>query len=1213
MAIGYRKRDANKIRIVDSVDNAEIVLGLCEGEIQGLENGLQSFYFGDTPLQNSQGGDNFEDYDLDIYPGSGDNEKITYKLGGGTNPVSVRQELVSGEPKVAYGTLKNIDYLDIRIVVNYLLDTANSKGKIRDYNVQVLIEYQAASEGNTWHNINGTDEPFILVGQVTSKTVQQFRVEVSRINEPYNVRVTKVSPDADGTSYHNDIEFESFYELVKTAREFPYTAIAQIYIKSSGQLSSIPSVSGIYKLKRIRVPINYNPTTREYNGAWNGSFKMAWSDNPAWCLYDFVMDNRYGMNAYADVEMDKWDCYEAAQWCDELVSNGRGGQEPRFTCNLVQTDATNGREFVSYLAGLFNAFIVEPSTGYLRLFVDRDADAVFLFTPENVTDTGFSYSFTNPETRYNDIKVSFTNPDMNWTADTRRLLDYLDEESDTYKRIQDDISFNGRVTYDFVAVGCIREGEALRRAFYKLNMALNETMQVTFTTNRQAQCLSNFDIILIADPVLGYSLSGRIKSLSADRKTIYLRDSIRFETVDDEFTITFNTPEGIYVNKLAPLDTPGQKYELELEEVVPEGILPEAATFSISGNNQFGMAKPFRILSITETDGNPDQYTITAMELDRGKWTAADNLVLSKPTEYSGLLSPSDIPHIKDLTFYLTYNPVDLQTELKLTPVYVDSYPYYSGNIRVYTRLKGTTEWTRQDLINGDTVVDLPTGEYEFMVLPVSTTGITPSEETAPIFPYTVPSVNQRPDNVMNLQVERSTSGVQLSWDPVSNIDLAGYEIRKGEDWDTAEVVVTNLMSNSFYIALIDASTQHYMVCAKNYLGNYSEFPAFVATKVMAPDDVTTFYATVSLDRVRFDWSQVPGTDIEYEIRQGDNWSTGIKVASAKGNNTTILLPSLPNIVYCIKAKSLAGLYSKNARYTQPDMELKSDRNVIIKVDNGAAGFPGVTYGFEPYAIYNEDTSSMMTIPNVMVMSQEVLRAEHYFTVSLNKETRARNWFETSAFANPTRMRWVDLHYLWNQTESHISWLGSQSLDVEGEIEPVITKYIGADNYNKLIGFSYNETLEDISETYTPSSSSNVTYSGAHLVNGLVLGENTKVNYQNILLPEIFNVTFRLKVDSNSEDNLNLITFLNNQDYIRIYTSDGKVYCKCSDHNDLEIEYKHAASLDFLTFGFSQSETERSLYFFADYGNFESSETINATPIGAFNKYCINKEIGEPL
>lgn len=1177
------KKAARTINLSETTDQAEIVLGLCEGEIEGLENGAKSFYVSDTPLVSAGGDDNFEDVALELFPGSGTDEELYYFLGGATRSTGVGVELSYNVPVTRQTQTGELDFIEIRLVIAALM-YQGKKGPGAS-SVEVKIEYRAISD-EKWSNITGEDLPIIFTGKISGNVVQEFRIEVEQKNEPYEIRITKMTPDADEVTAYNTISWESIQEGFVTPKEYPYTALAHIHLQYSNQLTSVPSFYGIYKLLRVRVPSNYDPETREYTGEWDGTFKFAWSDNPAWCLYDFVMNDRYGVNAYSTVTLDKWDCYEAGQWCDEMVNDGRGGLQPRYTCNLLQTEATNGREFAIYLASLFNAALVEESTGYLRLFVEKDADAVFLFTPENITEEGFSYSFTSPETRYNDVKVSFTNPEMNWESDTRRIYN------------QDDIDKNGRVTYDFAAVGCIREGEAMRRAYYKLITSLTEKITVTFSTNRQAQCLSNFDIILIADPVLGYSLPGRIKSISEDRKTVYLRDSVYLEA-GIGYKISFNLPSGLYETEINPVSGSGSLYEFTVVDALPED-LPELATFTIYGSDNTGTPKPFRIVSISEGD-NPDVYTITALELNRNKWEAADNMEFAGMGDYSGLPSVSEIPHIIDASFYLTYNKVNDETELYITATFDPTYPYYSGGLVVYSKTSGDEVWTKREVVNNNVIIDHPAGLYQFVILPLSTTGITPSFETAPIFTYEVEDVFDYPSNVKNLKVARSINGVQLTWDAVTDIDLAGYEVREGTDWDTGEIITAGFMGTSIFIALEDSSIHHYMVCAQNFLGIYSLIPAYISTSVYSPEDVPAFYATVCQDRVRFDWEQVDGVDIEYEIRQGNNWSTAIKVAKVKGNNTTVLLPALSDVVYAIKAVSPAGLYSQNPRYARPDMELFSNRNIILEVDNAAEGFPGITYGFEPLSY----------VDKALVMEQEVTRAEHYFPVELRKTTRARNWFDTEAFSYGNRLTWRDLHYRWSSTEAHVSWINSKELDADGDIEIVIMKYREPEDYTGLYGFPYNGFTNDIAEKIYPDVETSISYTDSHITKGLLLHNATYLEYSGMVIPEVFNLMFKLKVTDQSEENLNLVTLYGINTYLKIYTFDGQLYLRMSDYNDIIIPYKRATALDFLTIGVSQTATERILYFYADYGNYENYKAIEAAPVGSFSQYFINRKLGE--
>ena len=1163
-----------------SNDNVELVIGICEGEIEGLENGEKSFYVGDTRLENENGSKNFDDFNLEILPGSGANEFLEYEFGGSARSTSVGVQLLQNVSVVRQTQAGDIDFVDLRFLIQslYYQDDSGIYGS----SLTLRLEYKGLSE-KEWKNV--LDNDLVITGKTTSSYVKEVRIALDRIEEPYEFRVTKLTEDGDGSSFMGIISWESFQEGNTTVKEYPYTALAHLRIKSSGQFSSIPEFTGIYKLAKVRIPTNYDPVTREYSGVWDGNFKLAWTDNPAWCLYDFIMNDRYGVNAYCPVTLDKWDTYEAAQWCDELVNDGRGGKEPRYTFNMVISDARNGREQAVYMAAAFNAILVEEATGYLRLKIDRDEQAVFLFTPENVeAESGFSYSFTSPETRYNDITVAFVNPEMEWQEDRRRIYN------------QDDIDKNGRVTYEYIAVGCIREGEALRRSYLKLISAITEKTIVNFKTNRAAQCLANFDVILISDPVVGYAIPGRIKGYDEDRLHIYLRDSIYLEAGVD-YKISFDVPEGIVELEIDPVSGSGNLYEFILKQPLPENI-PDYAVFSVHGSTLTGTPKPFRVTSIKEVEGSPETFEISAIEINRKKWEASDNMTFEVDQENSGLPSALDIPYALDVTFTEFYDRENKEMQLVIgTVLDHNAYPYYSDDIIVFSREVGTKSWTKRQVVNFNTIINHPGGRYEFVVLPTSILGNYPPFENAPVYVYDVTNMADPPSDVQNFTASRLIDGIQLSWDPVPDIDLEGYEIREGTDWDSAKLIMSSYQGNKLFLGLTDAEDHTYLIKAIDGLGNYSNIAAITTARVIPPADVQVFYVTVNKDNLRFDWEPVDGVDITYVIRQGTSWETSLEITRTKANSITVLLPSSPEITYCIKALSPIGLFSENPRYARPDMLLSPNRNIIVQVDNAAEGFPGITYGFTPVS-YIEKT---------MAMNEDVSYAEHYFEVELDKVTRARNWFEIEAFAFGNRLKWTDLHYRYTQPEAHKTWINSKAIDAAGEINLVISCNKGTP-YEGLLGFSLNQTLKDMTQTIDATGMTGITYQPARVTQGLSIDEDTTVEYEEGLdIPEIFSMTFRLKVDSQTSQNFLMMSLRNEEQFMYLYFSEGNLVLVCSDRKNITIPMKWISLLDFVTVGISQSANERSLYFFANYANFESSGTVEAAPLGNMTTFKIKK------
>ena len=1173
-----------------SDDVVEVVLGLSEGEIEGLEKGNKSFYIGETTLQNENGTDNFSNYELNILPGSGVDEILKFNLGGTTRSTTVNVELSKDMPVVRQiDTGSTADFIEIRFNIQALY-FENDSG-VTTNSVTIRIEYKKTIDKD-W--INAYPGDFHISGKTTSSYIKEVRFPVERLGEreAYEIRVTKISDDTKNNAlgnWVNMIIWESYQEVDSKQIEHKDLAMCHLTINSGDQFSSVPQFSGVYKFKKIKIPSNYDPIAKTYDGAWDGTFKIAWSDNPAWCLYDLVMNDRYGMNAYSYVVLDKWDTYEAGRWCDEMVDDGRGGKQARYTCNMYISDARNGKEQLIYMAGLFNAILVEEANGYLRLKVDKDDQAVMMFTPQNVTAEGFSYTFTDPETRYNDITVAFTNPELDWNVDRRRIYN------------TDEITKNGRIPYEYAAVGCIYEGEALRRTYYKLLTALTEKLTVSFSTNRIAQVLSNFDVILISDPTLGYAISGRIKSIDEnDRRIVNLRDPIYLEA-GIEYKVQFTVPEGIYETNIESLSGNGSLYSFILKDPLPDTI-PEKSVFMISGSAKTGTPKPFRVVSVSEVAGNPDTYTVTAVEINRNKWDAADNFKFEYNDEYSGLPSATNIPYAVDVTFSEHYDAKNVQIQLMISmELDYNAYPWYSDEMVVFSRLVGSRDWVQRQVVRTNIIIDHPSGKHEFVVLPKSILGNTPPFEGAPVYIYDVTNIKDPPADVRGLTAVENVSGVTLSWLPNQDIDLVGYEIREGTDWDNSELIATKYTANRIFIAINDSSLHHYMVRAIDGLGNYSVNAATVSSEVTPPANVEKFYVTVNNDNARFDWTQVEGVDMEYVIKKGDSWETGIEVLRAKGNNASVILPAYPGTYFTIKALSKAGLYSEKARYAKPDIDLSQNRNIIITVDNGAEGFPGITYGFEPDP----------AVPNIMAMTDEAVYAEHYFPVHLTKNIRARNWFETQAFTFGEKLNWLDLHFRYNQPEAHITWLNSTDIGGKGDISTIIAPK-GSSEYSGLYGFSFDNTLDEMNHKITPSISEGITYNTGRLTYGLAVENDTKIIWdKDVTIPLTFSLSIRIRVTENTPNAFRILRLWNRKkhDYMFLYVAERRLFLTASDGGSISLPIKWIENLDFLTVAIAQSDTTRSLYYYSSYAGISASETIEIKqPLGEFTSIQIGED-----
>ncbi|KQS84347.1 hypothetical protein [Rhizobium sp. Leaf383] len=564
-------------------------------------------------------------------------------------------------------------------------------------------------ENSTGGTVEVEDGQIELTAKTTQTFPKEFRVPVPRINEPYMFRVVKTSP-INTTEKMFDITWESFQEVTAKAYKFPATATTQLVARASDQFSSIPDLGGIYRGRIVRVPSNYDPVTRLYSGVWDQTWKLAYTNNPAFVGYDLVMNDRYGMNAYYPIVLSKMDVYEAGQWCDVRTASGA----PRFTYNGLISDPRGGREALNYIFGIFAGRFFDDGNGSGVIKIDKDGGAAVIFTPENVVEGLFTYSFTEISTRHNDITVAFTNPDLQWQEDRRPVRD------------NDHIAQYGRIPHNFIAVGCTNAEEAIRRARYHLITGIKETMMVNFKTNRMGLYLSPYDVILLSDPDMEFGLSGRVKSVTSPRK-IQLREPLFFEP-GFSYKISFQlispaTDDFVIESRNLVSSTSGALTELTVTADLPE--LPEDAVFTVEQTNGDSAPIAFRVMSITEVDGDPDNVDIQAMMMYRAKWLFIDG----------------QFNTIEDLDQSL------LETKKKPAPVKnlrVTPSTRRSGSRKVATVLltwdKSPTKTVSKYKIEGsrdngpmstlaETTVnqfewdDIPTGEYLFQVSAVDVNG----------------------------------------------------------------------------------------------------------------------------------------------------------------------------------------------------------------------------------------------------------------------------------------------------------------------------------------------------------------------------------------------------------------------------------------------------------------------------------------------------------
>lgn len=838
-----------------SEDIVEVALALSEGPIRGLANGAYSFYVGDTPLVGPDGTRNFDKFAIGVHPGypEGSAAPLNLKLGGVSSNINVGVRLLkdTAVTRTTEAQLRgSINSLEVRLLVNRLLN-AGDDGSTSLNTARFKIEYKPASSG-TWklfepfryeevinlpndffredmtRPIQATEQSEMsLRGKTSGGYAAEFKVDVPTLdNDDWTIRVTKLSKDNDEHDIV-DLTWESFQAVTLGSATFPDTAVVHAIGVANGQFSNIPDFSGVYDGLLVRVPTNYNPDTRTYSEStpWNGSFKFAWTNNPAWILYDLIVNTRYGLAKHRRyIDANRFSFYEAAKWCDAPVSVQNSTEtRPRFTFNMVMSEVRPGMEMLNYVAGSFNALVWDDLQGQIHLRVDKDDPAVMVFTPENVLDEGFNYSYTDITARANDISVAFVNPDLDWNEDRRRIPNVTTNEEHIQK--------HGRIPLDFIAVGCTNLHEAIAKAQVRLISAQTETTMVSFTTTRLGALLSLYDVILIADPMMGWSQTGRLTTY--DDQWVNFRDPVYIETIGT-YVMKLQTALGMIAINVTPEST-GPVTRLRVQGEIPAN-LPRYTVFTLEGlENDFGYAKPFRVMSITEADDSPYMFTISAVEINRSKYIQAEG----EPTDIGNEFDYSvKVPFLPGAPTSFHAESGDEQILIMPTGEVVARIlaswqkPYGSvtkGYVLQYRlTTDGDTNWqTIQSTSTSEFITPVVPGQhYKLRVAAVDGNG--KQSDWVTIDDHLAKGKSKIPKPVQSITATGGVFQITLNWDfgVGAAPDLSMVELWKGTTNNQAQATkLADLAypTNSFVHVGLDLNvTLYYWVRVKDTQGNYS-------------------------------------------------------------------------------------------------------------------------------------------------------------------------------------------------------------------------------------------------------------------------------------------------------------------------------------------------------------------------------------------------------
>ena len=563
-----------------------------EGQIWGLVDGLKSIYLNDTPIQTPDGSFNFKGVEAEWVTGSQTQEPLS-GFSYTENEIPVNLQVKATTPITRTITDPNVDRVRVTVGVSALKSVdKNGNTNRTDVSMSIMI-----GKGDAWKEVKN-------VNLIDKKSNSQYLTSVilDELPEtPFNIRVVRNTPDSTTQTLSNDTLWSSYTEIYDTKFSYPNTALIGLKFDSE-QFSGIPRRNYLVKGMIIKVPDNYDPETREYTGFWSGNFKLAWTDNPAWILYDLLTNKRYGMGErLGSFGVDKFTLYTVAQYCDQLVADGFGGREPRFTCNCYLTEQRQAYEVINDLCSVFRAMPVWNGSQY-TVAMDRPSDTVAIYSNANVVDGQFNYTSAALKERHTAVHVRYVDPNNNWETMTEYVAD-----DELIKRF-------GLNVAQVDAFGCTSRGQAHRVGKWIIQTEKLETQTVTFSVGREGIRHLPGDIIGIADnDYSGTTIGGRIKS--ANGSTITLDRDIEIKNIKDAYLSVTDVNCDLRKIKIQAQPKPNQIVLTESVDV------DEYSVWSLYDNK----IKPrlFKALSIAENDDGT--YSITALEHNPNKEAIVDN------------------------------------------------------------------------------------------------------------------------------------------------------------------------------------------------------------------------------------------------------------------------------------------------------------------------------------------------------------------------------------------------------------------------------------------------------------------------------------------------------------------------------------------------------------------------------------------------------------
>lgn len=580
-----------------SINKIKVLLAVSDGEVDESFS-LKDLYLNDVPVIAPSGEVNYEGVKAEFRPGTQTQDYIK-GFSDTAAEFTVGRELKTTTPYVISVTNKQLSAVRVKILMPRGVTTKENGDMV---GVVVKWAVDMAVDGGNYQEVLSD----VIDGKTISGYDKTKRIDLPTFNSQVLLRVRRVTADSTDARVVDAINIQSYAEVVDAKFRYPLTGL--VYVEFNSELfPQIPRISTKKKWKLINVPSNYNPELREYNGTWDGSFKKAWSNNPAWVLYDLITNQRYGLDQRElGIAVDKWSLYDAGQYCDQKVPDGHGGLEPRYLCDVVIQSQVEAYNLVRDICSIFRGMSFWNGES-LSIVIDRPREASYIFTNDNVVDGSFAYTFASEKSMYTTCNVTFDDEQNMYSQDVEGVFD-----------LNASLRFGHNPT-SITAIGCTRRSEANRRGRWVLKTNLRSTT-VSFATGLEGMIPMIGDVVAIADNFwssnLTLSLSGRVMEVSGLQVFTHFKVDARA----GDFIIV-NKPDGNPVRRtISKVSADGKTIELNV-----------GFGFDVKPNTVFAIDRTdvalqqYVVTGITKGDGDDEfTYSITAVEYDPNKYDEID-------------------------------------------------------------------------------------------------------------------------------------------------------------------------------------------------------------------------------------------------------------------------------------------------------------------------------------------------------------------------------------------------------------------------------------------------------------------------------------------------------------------------------------------------------------------------------------------------------------